>query len=64
MAVCDGFLYIAGSHGKMKRPTFTFPGAVISALGAVIRNVKVGLRIFGDGHRLCDGTGWRCSVHF
>ena len=51
MAVCDGFLYIAGSHGKMKRPTFTFPGAVISALGAVIRNVETGLFISGGRSR-------------
>ena len=33
-----------------QRPTFTFPGAVISELGAVIRNAKTGLFISCDYH--------------
>ena len=31
------------------RPTFTFPGAVFSELGVVIRKLKVSLFIFRDG---------------
>ncbi len=32
------------------RPTFGFPGAVISKLGAIIRKLKVGLFISRDPH--------------
>ena len=38
------------------RPTFTFPGAIIGALGAVFRKLKVGLFITCDGHRLVKGN--------
>ena len=36
------------SYFSLQRPTFTLPGAVFSGLGAVFRNVKVGLFIYHD----------------
>ena len=33
-----------------ERPTFTMLGSIVSALGAVIRNVKTGLCVCRDGH--------------
>ena len=41
---------------RLWKPTFTFPGAVISELGAVISELKVGLFIFrGHQHRPRQG---------